>query len=338
MRSFAQNNIGVKAPVVCANYFKKYEVSAMPVGSNRPQNRPDISGDEYRRYQEEKAKKRQKLRMRRLLMLVVFVLAAVLLVVCIVMIFRGLFKSKTPASSVGSSVSTSMASSVPTAGGAIAQNPDAWNLQIISPAHPADASLAVPELTTLAYGGVGYYIDTRVADTLQQMITDCNAATGGSLKIISGYRSYAYSEKQYNYYLGNYRKQGMAEEQALAAAAAMEVPPGTNEHQTALAVDFVTNVVTTAATGFDQTAEYQWLRENGANYGFIMRYQADKTELTGVAYQPYHFRFVGVEEAKEMRAKNLCLEEYVGKTPGAATATPPPAASNAGSNSAASAA
>lgn len=302
----------------------------MPQGQNRPQNRPELSGEEYRRYQEEKAKRRQKKRMQKILLLAAFAVGAILLVVCIVMIVKGLFKPKAPVSSVPQS--TSQVDSIANAGGPIAKDPNAWNLQVISPAHPAEATLAVPELATLAYGGVGYYIDARVAEPLQQMIADCNNATGGSLRIISAYRAYPYSEKQYNYYLNSYKKQGLSDGDAAAKAAELEMPPGTNDHQTALSVDFVTNVVKEPATGFDQTPEYQWLRENGANYGFVLRFQADKTEITGVAYRPYQFRYVGVEDAAIMREKNLSLEEYVGKAPGdEKPAAASKAASNAGS-------
>lgn len=297
----------------------------MPVEPYNPQGRPDISRDEYRRYQEEKARRRKKRRLQKLLLVGAFIIGAALLVLCIVMIFKGLFKSKDPASSTLSGTPASVVSTAqPEATGPLAADPEAWNLKIISPAYPADAGFAVQELATLAYGGVGYYIDARISDTLAQMITDCNGATGGSLKIISGYRSYNFSQKQYIYFYNNYKKQGLTDEQAAAKAAEHEVLPGTNEHQTALAVDFITNAVKTPATGFDQTAEYQWLRENCANYGFVLRYASDKTAITGVEYQPYHFRYVGVEDAKVMTENNLCLEEYVGK---AAQPEPQPAAS-----------
>lgn len=87
--------------------------------------------------------------------------------------------------------------------------------------------------------------------------------------------------------------------------------PGTDEHQLGLAVDF--NV---ADDSFKDTREYFWLTENCKYYGFILRFTEEKTEKTGHPAEPYHFRFVGVDNAKMIEASGLCLEEFVEKYDG----------------------
>ncbi len=114
---------------------------------------------------------------------------------------------------------------------------------------------------------------------------------------------------------------------------------------TGLAVDFQTAVVqltllptppSPAATAFSQAPEYAWLLEHAHEYGFILRYPAEKVAITGMDFQPYHFRYVGAEHAALIRQNNLCLEEYLGLKPPAiegddSGSTAPPADSNADS-------
>ena len=87
--------------------------------------------------------------------------------------------------------------------------------------------------------------------------------------------------------------------------------PGTSEHNLGLAVDIVARDYQILDEKQEQTAEQQWLMENCCKYGFILRYPTDKTEETGIIYEPWHYRYVGQTAAKEMYRKNLCLEEYL---------------------------
>ena len=88
----------------------------------------------------------------------------------------------------------------------------------------------------------------------------------------------------------------------------MRIPPaGYNENGAGLAIDFAP-----ASADFASTQEFQWLIMNAHKYGFVLRYPEGKTEITGMIYQPWHWRYVGVEAATEMKEKNLCLEEYLG--------------------------
>ena len=90
--------------------------------------------------------------------------------------------------------------------------------------------------------------------------------------------------------------------------------PGTSEHQTGLAVDIVDTSYQILDEGQENTPVQQWLMAHCAEYGFILRYPTDKSEITGVGYEPWHYRYVGVEAAREIMANGLCLEEYLALT------------------------
>ena len=98
----------------------------------------------------------------------------------------------------------------------------------------------------------------------------------------------------------------MPADQAENKAATIVARPGTSEHNTGLALD-----INCANDSFENTAAYKWLKENAENYGFIMRYSADKQDKTGVIHESWHWRFVGINVAKEMNRLQMCLEEYV---------------------------
>lgn len=99
---------------------------------------------------------------------------------------------------------------------------------------------------------------------------------------------------------------GMTEAEAEADALKTIAEPGYSEHHTGLAVDF-----NTVSASFEDTAEYRWLKENAADYGFVQRYPKGKEEITRIDVEPWHYRYVGVEHAKEMDKLGLCLEEYI---------------------------
>ena len=82
--------------------------------------------------------------------------------------------------------------------------------------------------------------------------------------------------------------------------------PGTSEHHTGLAIDF-----NSVESKFENTEGYEWLKKNAEDYGFVMRYPQGKEDVTGVIYEPWHWRFIGIKHAKEMNRLNLCFEEYV---------------------------
>ncbi len=140
---------------------------------------------------------------------------------------------------------------------------------------------------------------------LQAMLDDARAE-GIDIGVWSPYRSYATQkwlfEKQVKKQINN----GVPKDQAEDKAATIVARPGTSEHNTGLALD-----INCADDSFEKTKAYEWLAENAENYGFIMRYRKDKQPKTGVIHESWHWRFVGINAAKEINKLNMCLEEYV---------------------------
>lgn len=144
-------------------------------------------------------------------------------------------------------------------------------------------------------------VDSRIAEALMQMSKDCVAA-GNPVYLSSGYRSYSEQE-----YLLNQKMQSYSYEEAIKIV----TPPGTSEHQTGLCADITDKYYEgTKNESLEQTATFQWLKEHCTEYGFIVRYPKDKKDITNIMYEPWHFRYVGVEVAKYMEANNICLEEF----------------------------
>lgn len=98
----------------------------------------------------------------------------------------------------------------------------------------------------------------------------------------------------------------LTDEEAEAEAATVVARPGTSEHHTGLAADF-----NMASDSFETTPMYEWLQENAEDYGFIMRYSSEKQPVTGVIHESWHYRFVGINTAKEINRLGMCLEEYL---------------------------
>lgn len=149
--------------------------------------------------------------------------------------------------------------------------------------------------------------DVRAVDALDRLLNDAKA-DGCTLYVISAYRAMS---KQISLYDAEVARQKLnhpeySEEEAKAAAGKNVAIPGTSEHQLGLAVDF-----NSVETSFENTKEFRWLKENAEKYGFVNRYPKNKTEITGINYEPWHYRYVGVENAKDMNQKGVCLEEYV---------------------------
>lgn len=294
----------------------------MPRDPHEPQ-RPPLTEEEYRRRMAAKAKRRKKRQMQRILLICAFVVAAALLIFCIIAVFRAIFGGDKEKTKSGSSSSASVAepASLPTEGPGlswtVAPNPDVWNLILVNNQHalPEDFNLATEDLATITYEGVSYYFDARIAEDLNRLLTDCNAVEGHSLRVISGYRSAERQNQNYDYMVQQYVGQGQSAEQADILARQVEPPAGHSEHQTGLALDFVTGSVAQPGAAFADTKEFAWLVEHAHEYGFILRYPSEKEAITGIKVQPYHWRYVGVDDAAVMKAEGTSLEEYVAKLP-----------------------
>lgn len=141
-------------------------------------------------------------------------------------------------------------------------------------------------------------INSDVWPYLKAMIEDA-WADGVDLKVLSPYRSYDVQNRLFKEQL---IRAGGDEEKAASVVA----KPGTSEHNTGLCVDF--NEV---EESFENTDMFVWLNKNAENYGFILRYPKDKEEITRIMYEPWHWRFVGINEAKKINKEGVTLEEYV---------------------------
>ncbi|MEE0897118.1 MAG: M15 family metallopeptidase [Acutalibacteraceae bacterium] len=126
------------------------------------------------------------------------------------------------------------------------------------------------------------------------------------LYILSPYRSFSTQSALFENEVKTHLNGSTTREQAEIKASAEVARPGTSEHHTGLAVDF-----NSVETHFEDTEAFLWLKEHGEEYGFIMRYAEDKQDLTGVIYEPWHWRFVGIKHAKEINRLGMCLEEYI---------------------------
>lgn len=129
---------------------------------------------------------------------------------------------------------------------------------------------------------------------------------GVNLKVLSPYRSYATQKRLFNNKVERVKNSGTPADSAEDVAATVVARPGTSEHHTGLAVDF-----NSVEDSFEQTAEYKWLSQNAEDYGFILRYTAEKQSITGVIHESWHWRFVGINEAHKINDSGLCLEEYL---------------------------
>lgn len=164
---------------------------------------------------------------------------------------------------------------------------------------------------TLKHIKNGHAIDERIYEDLQDMMDDCRAE-GFSPMICSSYRSMEKQSSLFNRQINEYKTIGYEKDEAEKEAAKWVAIPGTSEHQLGLAVDIVASSDQVLNEMQENTPEQQWLINNSYKYGFVLRYPSDKSEITGIDYEPWHYRYVGKEAAFEMNEKGLCLEEYLG--------------------------
>lgn len=153
-------------------------------------------------------------------------------------------------------------------------------------------------------------VDERCNPDLQQMLRDCRKA-GCSPVICSSYRTQEKQAYLYDNKVLRLMDQGYTRDGALAEAARAVARPGTSEHQLGLALDIVDRSYQQLDSLQENTATQEWLMEHSWEYGFILRYPEEKSEITGIIYEPWHYRYVGIEAAKEMHETGLCLEEYL---------------------------
>ncbi len=186
------------------------------------------------------------------------------------------------------------------------QLPEEWMLILANPWNklPEDFSVELKDI------GGGHKVDARIVDDLNRMMQDLRLA-GHSAFVCSSYRTNTKQTTLYKNKVNQYRSSGYADEDAAVEAGKWVAVPGTSEHQTGLAVDIMSSYYLVLDEGQENTAEQQWLMENSYKYGFILRYPSDKSNLTGIYYEPWHYRYVGKNAAKEIYEKDICFEEYL---------------------------
>lgn len=184
---------------------------------------------------------------------------------------------------------------------------DNWNLVLVNRNYILKEGYT-PKLEE-AVKGSGVYLDYRVAPHYQKMY-DAAKADGVTLTPNSGYRSYETQKNNFNNKINLYVSQGYDKVTATQNAARVILPPGTSEHNAGLAMD-----IGWVTEDFENSAAFAWLSEHAQDYGFIMRYpkSEDKQLITEIIYEPWHWRYVGVEAAKAMKETGQVLEEYLGR-------------------------
>lgn len=183
------------------------------------------------------------------------------------------------------------------------QKADTPELTLVNADHAVPRGWNV-ELTTLSNGE---QVASMIYPDLQEMFDDMRAQ-GIYPFVRAGYRSREMQEQVLEDRIASYRSEGYSKSRARELALETVAEPGTSEHELGLAVDI--NADDDRSTG-DEV--YAWLAENAYKYGFIQRYPEDKTEITGIDYEPWHYRYVGKSAAREIYNSGECLEEYLGE-------------------------
>ena len=181
-----------------------------------------------------------------------------------------------------------------------------WNMVLVNGDHPMEEGY-VPQLKELEEG---LSLDSRIIDAAKEMLADAKKA-GLHIDICSAYRSVERQEQVFGESMKERVKDGMSYWDAFNETALNVAIPGTSEHALGLALDLISNQYTELDERQETTAEAKWLKENCHKYGFILRYPPEKTNITGIIYEPWHYRYVGVENATEIMKLGITLEEYL---------------------------
>lgn len=159
-----------------------------------------------------------------------------------------------------------------------------------------------------------YQLDIKAAESARNLIAAAKEA-GFDMALCSAYRTVAKSAELYERKVNQFISYGYSEAEAKTEAAKWVAPPGTSEHHTGFAMDLVSSDYWSYYSDLEHDYEnfdsFKWLYEHCAEYGFILRYPKDKQDITGITYEPWHYRYVGVEAALYIMENGLCLEEYL---------------------------
>jgi len=183
---------------------------------------------------------------------------------------------------------------------------DDWRLRLVNKTHILEENV-VPELKELSNG---LQVDSRCYPDLQEMMDDCRNA--GRLPVISSaYRTFEDQRELYENKIEELRQKGYPYEDAKEMAGMVVAPPGTSEHHTGLALDIVDRNYQLLDDAQEDTDVQRWLIDHSWEYGFVLRYPNTKSDVTGIVYEPWHYRYVGRDAAREIHDRGLCLEEFL---------------------------
>ena len=183
---------------------------------------------------------------------------------------------------------------------------NSWNLILVNPDNKLPDDFSV----SLATVSGNYQLDKRIANIAKVMVVAAKA-DGVSLQICSAFRSIEKQTTLYNKKVSKYQNQGMSISEAKVKAATIVAVPGTSEHNSGLAIDIITPSYQVLDEGFAETKAFRWLDANASKFGFILRFPKDKQDITKIIYEPWHYRYVGIETAPIIKASGLCLEEFL---------------------------
>ena len=179
-------------------------------------------------------------------------------------------------------------------------------LTVVNPWNPLPEGYS-PELDTV----IGdYQMDARCAATVWQMMEDARME-GAYAIICSAYRTHEYQQGLFDNKVERVMDEGYSFEDAVPLAAEAVAFPGTSEHELGLAADIIDEFYPYLDQWQETTATQKWLMEHCADYGFILRYPSGTSDVTGIMYEPWHYRYVGVKFAREITKLGVTLEEYV---------------------------
>lgn len=181
---------------------------------------------------------------------------------------------------------------------------DGWMLLLVNSSNVIPDGYAPTELTELSNG---QSVDKRIYPSLQSMFDDARAQ-GVYPVVSSGYRTAKQQQSEMDDKIQEYIDDGKSEDEARALAATYVAQVGYSEHEAGLAIDIVAK-----ANKSDDDTVWAWMKEHCAEYGFILRYPEGKEGVTGMSYEPWHFRYVGVEAAQKIMGTGITLEEYLGQ-------------------------
>ena len=190
---------------------------------------------------------------------------------------------------------------------ALGSDKEGWALVLVNDSHPLDVSYVPESMVELESER---FVDARIEEPLRQMLDD-GAKAGLSMYVASAYRSSEKQKEVFNATMQDWMANGRTPLEAYDETKKSVAVPGTSEHATGLAVDIIASEYEGLDDRQGETDEQKWLMEHCWEYGFILRYPPEKVDITGIIYEPWHYRYVGKTAAEEIMKKNLTLEEYL---------------------------